>query len=47
MEVNVNVVQSPKNEMESSKVKTSGGAVGVFSLFALLGLIGLRRYKNI
>lgn len=46
MEVNVRVVQAPKNDMESSKVSTSGGSVGFFSLFAILGLIGLRRYKN-
>ena len=46
LEVNVNVVQSPKNEMESSSVKTSGGATGLFGLLTLLGLIGLRRYKK-
>lgn len=46
LEVNVNVVQSPKNEMESSSVKASGGATGLFGLLTLLGLIGLRRYKK-
>ena len=46
MEVNVHVVQEPKNDMESSKVSTSGGSFGFFSLFTILGLVGLRRYKN-
>ncbi|OTG73282.1 rhombotarget A [Acinetobacter sp. ANC 4169] len=46
MEVNVNVVQAPKNAMESKSVNTSGGSVGFFSLFGILGLVGLRRYKK-
>ncbi|OTG68169.1 rhombotarget A [Acinetobacter sp. ANC 4470] len=46
MEVNVHVVQEPKNDMESSTVSTSGGSFGFFSIFTILGLVGLRRYKN-
>ncbi len=46
MEVNVNVVQAPQNAMESKSVNTSGGSVGFFSLFGILGLVGLRRYKK-
>ena len=46
MEVNVNVVQAPQNTMESKSVNTSGGSVGFFSLFGILGLVGLRRYKK-
>jgi hypothetical protein len=46
IEINVQIAQQPKNEMESSTVKTSGGSFGFFSLFTVLGLVGLRRYKN-
>ena len=46
LEINVQIVQQPKNDMESSKVSTSGGSFGFFSLFTILGLVGLRRYKN-
>lgn len=41
--ITTQIVQSPKNDMESKEVKTSGGAWGVAGLFALLSLIGLRR----
>lgn len=46
MELSVNIVQEAKNDMQSSKVTTSGGSFGWLSLFALFGLLGLRRYKN-
>ena len=46
MEINVQVRQEPENHMESDKIKTSGGALGMFSLFTLLALVGLRRYTK-
>jgi hypothetical protein len=46
MEININVVQETENTMESKTVETSGGSFGFLSVFALLGLAGLRRYKK-
>ena len=43
VEVNVQIVQSPQNQMESDKIKTSGGSMGMFSLLGLFALILLRR----
>ncbi|TCH62822.1 rhombotarget A [Acinetobacter sp. ANC 4862] len=40
------MVQEPNNEFEDKSVKTSGGAFGFFSLFAVLGLVGIRRFKK-
>lgn len=40
------MVQEPNNEFEDKSVKTSGGALGWFSLFAVFGLVGLRRFKK-
>lgn len=40
------MVQEPNHDFEDKSVKTSGGALGVWSLFALLGLVGLRRFKK-
>ena len=42
----VRIFQEPNNEMESKTVKTSGGALGWVSIFALLGLVGFRRFKK-
>ena len=41
--VPVQIVQEPNNNFEDKTVKTSGGSWGFVGLFALLGLIGLRR----
>ncbi len=41
--ITTQIVQSPKNEMESKSVKTSGGSWGYAGLLGLFGLIGLRR----
>ena len=41
----VTIKQDPNGTMESKTVETSGGALGLFSLMSLLGLIGLRRFK--
>ncbi|OTG91076.1 rhombotarget A [Acinetobacter sp. ANC 3813] len=41
----VTIYQEPNGTMESKTVETSGGALGLFSLMSLLGLIGLRRFK--
>ena len=46
LEIKVQVTQAPAGQMESSKVKTSGGSAGILSLLGLFGLIGLRRYKK-
>lgn len=40
------MVQEPNNEFEDKSVKTSGGAFGFFGLFAVLGLVGIRRFKK-
>lgn len=40
------VSQAPAGQMESSKSENFYGGVGIFSLFGLLALIGLRRYKK-
>ena len=40
------MVQEPNNEFEDKSVKTSGGALGLFGLFAVLGLVGIRRFKK-
>lgn len=40
------MVQEPNNDFEDKSVKTSGGSLGVFGLFALLGMVGLRRFKK-
>ncbi|WP_353141615.1 rhombotarget A [Acinetobacter pragensis] len=45
IEAPVTIFQEPDNTMESKTVETSGGALGFYSLFALFGLIGLRRFK--
>ncbi|OTG83490.1 rhombotarget A [Acinetobacter sp. ANC 5054] len=42
----VRIVQEPTGEMESKTVKTSGGAIGWTGLFALMGLVGFRRFKK-
>ena len=42
----VRIFQEPNNEMESKTVKTSGGALGWAGIFALLGLVGFRRFKK-
>lgn len=42
----VTVKQEPDNAMESKTVETSGGALGAYSLAALFGLLGLRRFKK-
>lgn len=44
IEVPVRVVQSPPNDFENKKTKTSGGSIGGFGVLALLGLWGIRRY---
>ncbi|MHA3891420.1 rhombotarget A [Acinetobacter sp. GXMZU3951] len=46
LEIKVQVTQAPAGQMESSKVKTSGGSLGMWSLLGLLSLIGLRRCKK-
>ena len=46
MEVNVQIVQEAENIMEDKSVKTSGGSFGIFSVIAVLGLFGLRRFKK-
>lgn len=46
MEVNVQIVQEAENNMEDKSVKTSGGSFGIFSVIAVLGLFGLRRFKK-
>ncbi|MDN5511428.1 rhombotarget A [Acinetobacter sp.] len=46
MEVNVQIVQEAENKMEDKSVKTSGGSFGIFSVIAVLGLFGLRRFKK-
>ncbi|NNG75728.1 rhombotarget A [Acinetobacter sp. ANC 4277] len=40
------MVQEPNNDFEDKSVKTSGGALGWFGLFAVFGLVGLRRFKK-
>lgn len=40
------IVQDPPNDFESKKVKTGGGSFGYGMLIALLGLVGLRRFKK-
>ena len=46
LKIKIRMVQAPENHMESDKLKTSGGALGIVSLLSLLGLAGLRRYKK-
>ncbi len=46
IEIPTKVVQSPENNFEDYKVKTSGGGYGLGGLMVLLGLIALRRLKK-
>ncbi len=46
LSIHVTINQEPDNTMESKSVNTSGGALGIYSLLALMGLIGVRRYKK-
>lgn len=46
IEIPAKIVQDPPNDFQDYKVKTSGGAVGLGGLIMLLGLIGLRRWKQ-
>ena len=46
IEIPTKVVQSPENNFEDYKVKTSGGGFGWGGLTVLLGLIALRRFKK-
>ncbi len=46
IEVPVRIVQSPPNDFENKKAKTSGGSSGWLSLLGLLGLVGLRRWMK-
>ncbi|MBJ9986365.1 rhombotarget A [Acinetobacter sp. S40] len=46
IDIPAKIVQDPPNDFESKKVKTSGGSFGYGMLIALLGLVGLRRFKK-
>ena len=46
IEIPTKVVQSPENNFQDYKVKTSGGGYGFGGLMVLLGLIVLRRLKK-
>ncbi|OTG81670.1 rhombotarget A [Acinetobacter sp. ANC 4648] len=46
IEIPTRIVQSPKNNFENKKVKTSGGSAGVITLISLFGLMGFRRFKK-
>ena len=46
IEVPGRIVQSPPNNFEDKKVKTSGGSSGVLTLLGLVGLLGLRRFRK-
>ena len=46
IEIPAKIVQDPPNDFKDKKVKVSGGSIGYGMLMALLGLIGLRRYKR-
>ncbi|AMW78318.1 rhombotarget A [Acinetobacter sp. TGL-Y2] len=46
IEIPTKVVQSPENNFQDYKVKTSGGSYGFGGLMILLGLIVLRRLKK-
>lgn len=40
------IVQSPPNNFQSKTVNVGGGSFGISAIFALFGLIGLRRFKS-
>ena len=46
IEIPTRIVQSPTNNFENKKVKTSGGSTGLITLISLFGLIGFRRFKK-
>ena len=46
IEIPAKVVQSPPNNFEDKKVKTSGGSTGLITLLGLIGLVGFRRLKK-
>lgn len=46
IEIPTRIVQSPPNDYKDSKVKTSGGGLGLGALFGLVGLLGVRRLKK-
>lgn len=46
LRLRVNIVQEPKGEMVSDKVKTSGGSFGFFSVLGLFALLAGRRLKK-
>ena len=46
IEIPTRIVQSPKNNFENKKVKTTGGSTGLITLISLFGLIGFRRFKK-
>ncbi|NHB58474.1 rhombotarget A [Acinetobacter sp. 194] len=46
IKIGTNIVQRPPNTFEDSKVKTSGGSLGLGTLIVFAGLFGLRRYKK-
>ncbi|WP_436872930.1 rhombotarget A [Acinetobacter haemolyticus] len=46
IEIPTNIVQEPNNNFKSKTVNTGGGSIGFGAILALLGLIGLRRFKS-
>ncbi|MCU4577311.1 rhombotarget A [Acinetobacter courvalinii] len=40
------IVQAPPNNFQSKTVNVGGGSFGIGAIFALFGLIGLRRFKS-
>ena len=46
VEIPAKIVQEPTNDFKDYKVKTSGGALGWMTVFALLGLMMVRRSKH-
>lgn len=46
IEMTTRFTQSPKNDFQNNKVKTSGGSAGLVSLLVLLGMMGFRRFNK-
>lgn len=46
LRLRVNIVQEPKGEMVSDKIKTSGGSLGFLSVLGLFALVAGRRLKK-